>query len=148
MKRTLTEDPSPVPPEPLTFRNYPFRHNHTELSSIYQFDTKPLTKNKQKINFVVTHGSCSDGFMAATIARMWLRDQGVDLDKVTFMNAYHSDDFSALPEAMKDKYVVVCDFSFPRAVFERIVEATKGNVLVLDHHKTAQESLKTSPRST
>lgn len=136
----------------LDFRTFEFKHAYPELEGMYNFQNKMLTKNKQKINFVVTHGGCSDGFMSATIVRQYLKEQNIDLlidssdnSAVTFFNAYYGNDFSKLPDMMKDKYVIICDFSFPKNLFDKMIEATNGNILILDHHKTAQKSLQEVP---
>lgn len=127
--------------EEVTFRNYDFKHNYSELEVLYDFKNKNLTPNMNKINFVVTHGKCSDGFMSATIVRMWLKQNGVDLTNVFFYDAVYGNDFSKLPDMMKDKHVIICDFAFPKFLFDKMVDATNGNILILDHHKTAQKSL-------
>lgn len=126
----------------VTFQNYPFKHSYPELVSVYDYQRKRLTQNMTKINFVVTHGNCSDGFTSSTIVRMYLKSIGVDLATVTFFDAFHGSDFSKLPDMMKDKFVIICDFSFSKVLFDKMVDATHGNILVLDHHKTAQEALK------
>lgn len=127
------------------FRNHKFNHDHSDLETLYGFPTKNLTPNMKKIDFVVTHGGCSDGFMSSTIVRMWLKVNDVDIDKVTFYNAYYGNDFGKLPDMMKDKHVVICDFSFPKFLFDKMITATNGNILILDHHKTAQKNLQDVP---
>ena len=79
-----------------------------------------------------------------TIVKKWLKTILLpeQLEKVTFIDACHGNDFSRLPEMMRDHYVVICDFSFPKILFDQMVIETKGNILVLDHHKTAQQELK------
>jgi uncharacterized protein len=155
-------------------QEYVFKTNYPELEPIYNFKNKELTANKTKINFVVTHGGCSDGFMSATIVRKWLQEQTVnpdngpdpvpvpvpipildvpganntdqkDTNEVIFYNAYYGNDFSALPEMMRDKYVLICDFSFSKPLFDQMIATTNGNILVLDHHKTAQKNLQAVP---
>ena len=123
------------------YYNYEFKQNYKDLEDQYDFLNKQLTENKNKINFVVTHGSCSDGFMSSTIVWKWLKENNVDVSQVTFFDAHHGNNFNKLPELMKDKYVLICDFSFNSELFERMIETTKGNILVLDHHKTAQQEL-------
>lgn len=125
----------------VTFKNYPFQHDYPDLEAAYDYPNKALTSNMNKIDFVVTHGHCSDGYMSSTIVRMYLKSIGVDLTTVTFFDGYHNADFSKLPEMMQDKYVVVCDFSFPKLIFDKMITATNGNILVLDHHKSALEAL-------
>lgn len=124
--------------------SYNFKHNYPELSDSYKFEEKYLTKNKNKINFVITHGNCPDGFMSATVVRKWLRENK-NIDDVEFLNVHHGEDFSNLPELMRDKYVLICDFSFQKLLFDKMIETTGGNILMLDHHKTAQKNLQDVP---
>jgi oligoribonuclease NrnB/cAMP/cGMP phosphodiesterase (DHH superfamily) len=122
---------------------YNFTTSYPGLEALYAFNNKKLTQNKNKINLVVTHGKCSDGFMSATIARKWLIANSVDsIDKVQFYHATYNQDYTKLIEMMKDKYVVICDFSFKKDIFDKMIIATNGNILILDHHKTAQVYLK------
>jgi oligoribonuclease NrnB/cAMP/cGMP phosphodiesterase (DHH superfamily) len=123
------------------FKSYPFKHDYPELVDKYSFEKKNLTVNKSKINFVVTHANCTDGFMSATVVRLWMKKNGINIDNVTFYSAYMGADFTKLPELMKDKYVVICDFSFQKTLFSEMIAATNGNILILDHHKTAQKNL-------
>ena len=51
-------------------------NNFSFLETVYDFKNKKLDKNK--INYVITHGSCPDGFMSATIIKMWLISQKID----------------------------------------------------------------------
>lgn len=127
------------------FHTHVFRHSYQEQETIYGFQYKNLTKNKNKINFVVTHGNCLDGFMSSTIARRYLISSGVNTQSVTFFNACHGSDFSMLPDMMRDKFVIICDFSFSKLLFDKMIEATKGNILILDHHITAQKCLHDVP---
>src|SRR2546428_595247 len=86
--------PEIAPETPETFKNYTFQYDYSDLEPVYDYPHKLLTPNIGKINFVITHGHCSDGFMSATIARMYLEKAGVDLDTVTFYDAYYGADFS------------------------------------------------------
>jgi oligoribonuclease NrnB/cAMP/cGMP phosphodiesterase (DHH superfamily) len=126
-------------------QNMIFKHDYPELDSVYDFKNKKLTPNIDKINFVVSHGGCSDGFTSATIVRQWMTEKKMDLEKVTFYNAYYGSDFSKLPEMMKDKHVIICDFSFPKILFDEMIIATNGNILILDHHESAQNKLRYVP---
>lgn len=133
-----------TPPD-VNFDTYEFKQNYPELEELYNFKNKRLTSNINKINFVVTHGKCSDGFMSEIVVRMFLLKIGIDLDTVIFYHAYYNTDFSKLPEMMKDKFVIICDFSFQKTIFDKMVETTNGNILILDHHKTAQKMLQDIP---
>ena len=127
------------------YKQYDFKTDYKELSTQYAFETKKLTVNKDKINFVVTHGNCSDGFMSATIVQRWLIDNKINLDDVKFVNVVYGADHSKLPEMMKNKYVLICDYSFKKELFDRMIEASLGNILILDDHKTALNDLKDVP---
>lgn len=96
---------------------------------------------KTKINVVITHGSCPDGFMSATIVRRWLVENKIDIDNVVFINAYHGTNYDYLIEEVIDKYVLICDFSFNKTLFANLITATSGNIFLIDHHKTAKKEL-------
>lgn len=124
-----------------TYYNYTFTTHYPELVDTYNYKTKNLTRHKKKINYVITHGKCLDGFMSATIVRKWLIENEVNIDNVTFIEAYHGMNYTSLCEHIKNKYVLICDFSFPMVVFNDMVKSTNGNILILDHHKTAEKQL-------
>ena len=44
------------------YNNYNFETDYSELSTLYKFEEKILSSNKNKINFIVTHGNCSRWF--------------------------------------------------------------------------------------
>ncbi len=122
------------------FRTFDFQTNYSDLEVVYDFKNKQL--NKSKIDFVVTHGSCIDGFMSATIVNKWLNEQKIDTSKITFVYAHHGKNYDYLLEQMENKNVLICDFAFHHKLFTKMIEVTKGNILVLDHHKTAEHELK------
>lgn len=128
-----------------TFKTYQFKTDYIELEDLYDFNNKQLTKNMMKINFVVTHKNCLDGCMSSLIVKKYLQSQNIDLKEVIFFDACYGMDFSLLPDMMFGKYVLVCDFSFDKPLFNKMIGATGGNILVLDHHKTAQKNLQDEP---
>ncbi|PWC98011.1 phosphohydrolase [Azospirillum sp. TSO5] len=79
---------------------------------------------------VIYHGGCADGFGAAWAA--W-RALGSTAEYVP--GKYGED-----PPDVTDKIVYLLDFSYKRPVLERMIEAA-ADVVVLDHHKTAQADL-------
>lgn len=123
------------------YKTFTFKKDYTELVEQYNYSTKVLSNNKNKINFIITHYPCTDGFMSATVVHIWLKEQGINLDNVVFYNASHGSDFSDLLNKIKDKYVLICDFSFPKNLFEKMIDVTNGNILILDHHKTSKKKL-------
>ncbi len=80
----------------------------------------------------IYHKSCADGFGAA-LAVYCSPDWGVDTQ---FLAAQHGD----TPPDVTGKDVIIVDFSYPRAVLEKM-HRVANSVLVLDHHKTAEKAL-------
>ena len=78
----------------------------------------------------IYHGNCADGFTGAWVVRRAL-GEGVE---------YHPGIYQTSPPDVREKEVVLVDFSYKRAVMEKIV-AEANSVLVLDHHKTAAADL-------
>jgi oligoribonuclease NrnB/cAMP/cGMP phosphodiesterase (DHH superfamily) len=77
-----------------------------------------------------------DGFTAAWVANKFLRD--AVLRPMDYTDEPPTDD------EVRDREVYVVDFSFKRAVCERLNQAAKKFV-VLDHHKSAEEELRGLP---
>ena len=77
---------------------------------------------------VIYHAGCADGFCAAWLCRK-------KFPEATFIPASYGDD----PPAV-DGLVLIVDFSYPREVLVGLQEQC-DRVVVLDHHKTAQEDL-------
>ena len=44
---------------------------------------------------------------------------------VTFVNAYHGTEYNNLVEKMENKYVLICDFSFKKDLFDQMI--IRGN---------------------
>lgn len=80
---------------------------------------------------VIYHANCYDGFTAAWIARQAMPDCEL------FKGRYGEDPPYALSQE-RDVYIV--DFSYPREQMEKLLAMTGaiGNLVVLDHHKTAE----------
>lgn len=78
----------------------------------------------------IYHGNCADGFGAAWVVRHWL---GSDVE---FYAARHGE---PAPEAF-GKHVVIVDFCYSLQALTAMA-STALSVLVIDHHKTAQDEL-------
>lgn len=81
---------------------------------------------------IIYHAGCPDGFCAAYVAQMRFPEarllpmtHGTPLDLQQF----------------KDVHVLVVDFSWKRGICEQLAE-TAASLLILDHHKTAEQELK------
>ena len=86
------------------------------------------------MTYVLYHAGCDDGFGAAWAAWKKLGDSAV------YLPVKYGD---ALPDIDVGSRVVIVDFSYPRDALEWLAERCK--VVVLDHHKTAQEDLADLP---
>jgi len=80
---------------------------------------------------VLYHANCADGFAAAWAA---YRLYG---DKATYIPVTHG---KPVPDGLDGKDVLIADFSYKRDTLEGIREIAKS-ILVLDHHKSAQEDI-------
>lgn len=77
------------------------------------------------------HGNCYDGFGAAWVA--WKKFGGA----AEYVPCFYGKE---MPEHSPGDEVYILDFSFPR---DQLIElAGKCSVLVLDHHKSAEEALR------
>lgn len=87
-----------------------------------QFSTPPST--------VLYHADCADGFGAAWA--IWKQ-----YPAARFIPVKHG---NPPPADIKDQHVVIVDFSYSRPILETMAAETK-NLLILDHHITAEQSL-------
>jgi uncharacterized protein len=79
----------------------------------------------------IYHGNCADGFGAAWVVRRALGADNVD---------FHPGVYGAPPPDIADRNVIIVDFSYKRSTIEEMAQSAK-TILILDHHKTAQEDL-------
>lgn len=80
---------------------------------------------------VIYHGNCADGFTAAWAAHRYFGGTA------EYYPATHGNP----PPPVAGRAVIIVDFSYRRAILEKMAGEAES-VLVLDHHKTAQEDLK------
>lgn len=80
---------------------------------------------------VIYHGDCVDGFTSAWVAGRFYGFGDVDL---------HAGVYGEAPPDVTGRHVVVVDFSYPATVLTAMAWWA-ASVVVLDHHKTAQEGL-------
>ncbi len=85
--------------------------------------------------YVLYHGNCMDGFGAAWAAWHHLRDSA------EYIPVSYGD---SLPKLNKNSKVYIIDFSFKKPIMEELIARHK-QVVMLDHHKTAQEDLEGLP---
>ena len=85
-------------------------------------------------NLVIYHKNCSDGFASAWSARQAFFERKESAEYVPML---HAD----TPPDVTGKDVYICDIAFPRPILLELKEKAKS-LIVLDHHKTAEEDLK------
>jgi uncharacterized protein len=83
----------------------------------------------------IYHGGCDDGFASAWAVRHSLGE------KVEIVAGQYGRD----PPDVSGRDVILVDFSYKRPVLEDMAKSARS-ILVLDHHKTAQEDLVIFPR--
>lgn len=83
----------------------------------------------------IYHGQCDDGFGAAWAVRKALGDGNVE-----FYPGVHQKD----PPDVAGRDVIMVDFSYKRPVLDAMAAKAKS-ILILDHHKSAQEDLHDLP---
>jgi oligoribonuclease NrnB/cAMP/cGMP phosphodiesterase (DHH superfamily) len=84
------------------------------------------------MKYVIYHAHCPDGFMAAYIANRYFRGQDVQYIPMNYQQP--------IPEFAPDDELFVLDFSFKRDMMQKLMDQGVS-VVVLDHHKTAEEEL-------
>lgn len=96
----------------------------------------------EDVDYVIYHSSCVDGFGSALSAYVFFKNNNGEQPK------YHAGKFGILPnlEEVKNKNVLICDFSYKKDQLNFLKTITK-NLLILDHHKTAEEDLRELPES-
>jgi len=85
----------------------------------------------------IYHKNCNDGFGAALAVKIW---SGINLsteNKIKFIPAHYGDH----PPNVEGKDVFIVDFSYPRDTLLKMYDQA-SSILVIDHHKTAEENLK------
>ncbi|MEN5207993.1 hypothetical protein ABE493_07705 [Stenotrophomonas terrae] len=84
--------------------------------------------NQPNKPLVIYHANCADGFTAA-----WAVSRAIDAD-------FHAASYGAAPPAVAGRNVIFVDFCYPCDVMLTL-QLSAASILVLDHHKTADEIL-------
>lgn len=91
----------------------------------------------------IYHKNCLDGFAASLAVSEWFDQNDIPEEDREFVAAQYGDPEEYQPD-VKDKFVMIVDFSYPRDVLIQM-EADADRLIVIDHHKTAQEALEGLP---
>lgn len=90
-----------------------------------------------KDTVIIHHGNCRDGFGGAFAA--WKKFG----DTASYIPARTQE---TVPEGLTGKTIYIIDYSYPKAVLERL-RNENTSVIVLDHHKTAEEAVTAFPEN-
>src|SRR5262249_50886942 len=82
----------------------------------------------------IYHGGCDDGFGAAWVVR----------EKFGALCEFYPGAYAKNAPPVRDRDVIMVDFSYKRPALEEMLDAC-NSLLILDHHKTAQEDLSFLP---
>lgn len=87
---------------------------------------------------VIYHGNCADGFGAAWAVRKYYEKfLHAGMDMPDFYPGVYQDP----PPDVRDRLVILVDFSYKRPVLEQMAKSAHG-ILILDHHASAADDLK------
>lgn len=91
-----------------------------------------------KPNLCIFHGNCADGFTAAWVVRNALGEENVDFVPGFYGKTLPDAELINLPNY---EVVYMVDFSYKRKVLIDVFAARCKRIIIIDHHKTAQEDL-------
>lgn len=88
--------------------------------------------------YVLYHSNCMDGMGAAYVAHQYFSEQE-EIKEIKYIPVQYGKPFPEVPLCeMSEVYIL--DFSYSRDILDEVY-AKVGKLVVLDHHKTAQEAL-------
>ncbi len=87
---------------------------------------------------VITHANCMDG--TGTVLAV-ARTFGVKPSELTVHYCQYGQNFKSVIDSCEDRNVIMGDFSFKKAEL-LLLNDLSNNLIVIDHHKTAEEDLK------
>lgn len=117
----------------------------TEQINRDDIDFTGLCMNPGEIDMVLYHANCSDGFGSALSAYVYFKKtNGQNLNGNTV--TYHPCQYGQNIPDVKDKNVLMCDFSYKSDIMNILMSNVK-KLVILDHHKSAEADLKTIPET-
>jgi len=87
-------------------------------------------QDNARIPFVIYHANCADGFTAAWAVSKAYPDA-----------EFFAANYGEAPPKVIDRDVIIVDFSYKKAMLEKLMTQAKSLIL-LDHHQTAEADLK------
>jgi oligoribonuclease NrnB/cAMP/cGMP phosphodiesterase (DHH superfamily) len=108
-----------------------------QLQYFKKYVPKDKTNNSDSViqspDLVIYHKNCPDGICSAAIVYLLNHKRNV-----YYLPLNHGDNLDF--ELLKNKKVLILDFSFKKDIFKKIIE-TASDVFIIDHHLTAKEEL-------
>jgi oligoribonuclease NrnB/cAMP/cGMP phosphodiesterase (DHH superfamily) len=93
--------------------------------------------NKNFIDIVIYHANCPDGIGSALSVYTYYKKNNIAKQPY-----FHQATHNSSPPNLKDKNVLICDFSYKKNVIEKIISECK-TFLIIDHHISAKNDLET-----
>jgi len=90
-----------------------------------------IKETKSLVN--ITHKNCMDGLFSSIVVQHYCNLNNIELEVIEMQYG------DVIPD-LKDKDIIMTDFSFKRNVIETFISNNKS-VIVIDHHKTAEDEL-------
>lgn len=116
----------------------------TTLYPMANVDIDIFELKKDKIDIVIYHGGCSDGFGSALASYIYFeKSDGKNIDGNTV--EYFQGVYGQPPPNVKNKNVLICDFSYDKKTTDKLI-SDSNSLLIIDHHKTAKKTLRTIPQ--
>jgi len=105
--------------------------------------------NKNNIDIVLYHGSCSDGFGSAFVIWYYFKQtKGLEYaNAIKYIPCYYQKNIDLPEDFLKDmfgKNILMCDFSYKYNQLIQIINIAQS-FMILDHHKTAENDLAKIP---
>lgn len=96
-----------------------------------------------EVDLVIYHGNCSDGFASALAVYIYFKPtNGMNINNKIV--EYYPGVFKQSPPNVKNKNVLICDFSYDKKIMEKMIKDS-NSLLVIDHHITARKALRSIP---
>lgn len=89
----------------------------------------------EEVDFIIYHGGCADGFGCVLSAELYRKEKFPD-KQIT----YYPGIFNKPPPDVSNKNVLICDFSYDKDTIVNMI-GTANKLVILDHHKTAENKL-------
>ncbi len=102
-------------------------------------DFNRLCLKPDEIDTVLYHGDCVDGFASAFCCWLYNKQKGKKGKKITYIACQ----YQKPPPTLNNRNILMCDFSYKYDVLKKLLK--NNNMIVLDHHQSAEKDLKNIP---